>query len=204
MSGQLEDVDTNFLIDIGAAISCTSEEKYRSLPRYWALPPVPKDPALSLSSASGHNMSIVGRYNMRIRVLGRTIVRPMYVLSGLSRQKAILGIDFIKEQQLIILPEEVYALYPARDVTVPPRTVMRLTSVPRDSGGRLLPVDTAGVVSSSSGSYGIWDAACKVQCDHTVDAIVSNTTNSEVKLSAQRPEYLVLRVSGRVPDPGHR
>jgi len=72
-------------------------------------------------------------------------------------------------------------------VTVPPRTVMRLTSVPRDSSGRLLPVDTTGVVSSTAGSYGIWDAACKVLSDHTVDAIVSNTTGSAVHLSADHP-----------------
>ena len=126
MSGQLEDVGTNFLIDTGGAISCISEEKYRSLPRYWQLPVVPKDLALSLSSASSHNMSIVGRYNIRLWVLYLTIVRPMYVLSGLSRQKIILEIHFIKEQLLVIdsgnvkvsklnalLPEEVCALYPA-------------------------------------------------------------------------------------------
>ena len=63
---------------------------------------------------------------------------------------------------------------------------MYLTSVPLNSRGRLLPVDTTAVISSSSGTYTIWDAACKVQSDHTVDAIVCNTTHSEVKLSAQR------------------
>ena len=64
---------------------------------------------------------------------------------------------------------------------------MRLTSILHKAGIHFLPMDITGVVSSSSDSYGIWDAACKVQSDHTVDAIISNTTHRDVKLSTQRP-----------------
>ena len=37
-----------------------------------------------------------------MKFLGRRIRRPMYVLRGLARQKAILGIDFMKEQHLTV------------------------------------------------------------------------------------------------------
>ena len=55
-----------------------------------------------MSSASGHDIQIVGRFYCAMNFQGRQIRRPMYVLRGLARHKGILGIDFVKEQHLAI------------------------------------------------------------------------------------------------------
>ena len=102
LQGTLEGSDTNFLINTGAAISCISEEKFRSLANHWALEEAPPDAQLRLASASGHSIQIVGRYYFDINFQGRRIRRPIYVLRGLARHKAILGMDFVKEQHLTI------------------------------------------------------------------------------------------------------
>ena len=54
LSGTIEGADTVFLVDTGSAISCISEEKYRSIPGHWAMEKAPPDHGLRLSSASGH------------------------------------------------------------------------------------------------------------------------------------------------------
>ena len=103
LSGTLEGVDTIFLVDSGSAISCISEEKFRSLPNHWSVEEAAPDCGLQLSSASGHSIQIIGRFYFVMNFQGRQVRRPMYVLRGLARHKAILGIDFIKEQHLSLI-----------------------------------------------------------------------------------------------------
>ena len=80
LSGTLEGSDTIFLVDTRWAISCISEEKYRSIPGPWTLEEAPPDHGLRLSSASGHDIQIVGRFYCDMNFQARQIRRPMYVL----------------------------------------------------------------------------------------------------------------------------
>ena len=146
LTGTIEGSDTIFLVDTGSAISCISEEKYRSIPGHWTLEEAPPDHGLRLSSASGHDIQIVGRFYCTMIFQGRQIRRPMYVLRGLARHKAILGIDFVKEQHLSIdasgphfteagklLPDDICPMFTQTEVCVPPRTCLLYTSPsPRD------------------------------------------------------------------------
>ena len=72
----------------------------------------------------------------------------MYVLRGLARHKAILGIDFVKEQHLAIdasgphfteaaklLPDDICPIFTQSEVCIPPRTVRQLTVNPRAASG---------------------------------------------------------------------
>ena len=106
---------------------------------------------------------------------GRQIRRPMYVLHGLARHKAILGINYGKEQHLAIdgsgphfteasklLPDDICTMFTQSEVGVPPRTIRRLTVSPKASSGLKCPPGRTGVVSSDTDDYGIWDAACMV------------------------------------------
>ena len=124
----------------------------------------------------------------------------MYVLRGLARHKAILGIDFVKEQHLAIdasgphfteasklLPDDICPMFTQSEVCVPPRTVSRLTVNPRASLGLKCPPGTTGVVSSNTDDYGIWDAACTVQQDCSVDVVFANTSRAEIKLHPSNP-----------------
>ena len=130
----------------------------------------------------------------------------MYVLRGLARHKAILGIDFVKEQHLAIdasgphftetaslLPDNICALFTQSEVCVPPKTVKQLTVHPRASSGLKCPPGTTGVVSSDTDEYGIWDAATTVQDDSTVDTVFANTSRTDIRLHPSSPiGYLQL------------
>ena len=204
--GALEGSDTIFLVDTGSAVSCISEEKYRSLPSHWTLEEVPPDHGLRLSSASGHDIWIVGRFFCTMNFQGRQIRRPMYILRGFARHKAILGIDFVKEQHLRVdasgphfkeaanlLPDNICALFTQSGVCVPPTTVRRLTVCPKASSGLKCPPGATGIVSSDTDDYDIWDAASTVQDDSRVDIIFMNTSWSDIKLLPSTPiGYLQL------------
>ena len=124
----------------------------------------------------------------------------MYVLRGLARHKAILGIDFVKEQHLAIdasrphfkeasklLPDDICPMFTQSEVFVPPRTVRRLTVNPRASSGLKCPPATTGVVSSDTDDYGIWDASCTVRQDCSVNVVIANTSRAEIKLHPSNP-----------------
>ena len=70
---------------------------------------------------------------------------------------------------------------------IPPRTICRLTVNPRASSGLKCPPGTTGVVSSDTDDYGIWDAACTVQQDYSVDVVIANTSRAEIKLHPSNP-----------------
>ena len=103
-----------------------------------------------------------------------------------------LGIDFVKIQHLAIdasgphfteasrlLPDDICPMFmQSEEVCVPPRTVRRLTVNPRASSGLKCPPGTTGVVSSDTDDYGIWDAACTVQQDCSVDVVFANTSRA--------------------------
>ena len=124
----------------------------------------------------------------------------MYVLRRLARHKAILGIDFVKEQHLAIdgsgphfteasrlLPDDICAMFTQSEVCVLPRTIRRLTVNPRASSGLKCPPGTTGVVSSETDDYGIWDAAGQVQQDHSVDVIFANTSRACLLYTSPSP-----------------
>ena len=133
------------------------------MPSHWTLEEAPPDHWLRLSSASGHDIQIVGRFYCTMNFQGRQIRRPMYVLRGLARHKAILGIDFLKEQHLAVdtsgphftetaslLPDDICALFTQAEICVPPRTIKRLTVCPKASSGLKCPPGATGIVSSNT------------------------------------------------------
>ena len=78
------------------------------VPNHWKLPQVEVPAGFRLSAASGHHMQLLGCFQITLKVLGRYVNRPVYVLSGLAKQHAILGMDFVREQQLCIEADHVF------------------------------------------------------------------------------------------------
>jgi len=116
-------------------------------------------------------MQIVGCFQMTMTVLDHVISRPMYVISGLDSVPVILGIDFLREQQMVVDAGNVYfkkpsvaeaaslsCLFPVSRMVVPPRTVLKQQLLVRDGSGARLPVGTHGVSSASMDSLGVWDS----------------------------------------------
>ena len=140
IKGTIEGQATTFLVDTGAGISCLSEEMFQKIPGSWSLEEVHPEPNFRITTVSGQPIPLLGRYMFDMEVFGRNITRPMYVLAGLQAHKAILGIDFVKEQQLVIdgdeirwrgelaaiCPDSNFLLYPTVEYKLDPRTVRRV------------------------------------------------------------------------------
>ena len=98
-------------------------------------------------------MQLFGCFPITLKVLGLYINRPVYVLSGLEKQHAILGMDFVREQQLCIEADHVsFKKFPLEesvscstltvpeDFSVSPGTVLRAELFVRTARGtHLLP-----------------------------------------------------------------
>ena len=102
LTGTCNGVKLKCLIDTGASASCMSKFSFEVILNHDSLESVPIPPGFRLSAANGHNFSLVGYYLFEFCVLGWVFTRPFFVISGLSKCEAILGIDFICETQLRI------------------------------------------------------------------------------------------------------
>ena len=69
---------------------------------------MPVERGFKLKAASGHGLSVVGLYQFYLTLLGRSIQRPLYVVDGLTSSTAIFGIDFIREQQLVVAGDDIF------------------------------------------------------------------------------------------------
>ena len=108
LTGAFNGVKLKCLIDTGASVSCMSKLSFDAIPNHDSLESVPIPPSFRLSAATGHNFYLIGYYLFEFRVLGRVFTRPFFVIAGLSKCEAILGIDFIRETQLCISGDNVF------------------------------------------------------------------------------------------------
>ena len=93
------------LYDTGADISCLDEKEFRKIP----IDVRPKANAFSTHrqylSASKDPLVVKGVFDIPIKICGRTIYHPFYVIKNLS-DPVILGADFIHEHKLSYCPEK--------------------------------------------------------------------------------------------------
>jgi putative transposase len=111
----------------------------------------------------------------------------MYVIRGLSSCRAILGIDFIREQQLVLdsgspffkaLPKEdsrnLAVLQATQDMVIPMRTIQRTELHVRTARGCSFPEGKSGVAAAAHDDLGIWDSLSTTNVMGNVPCIVSN------------------------------
>ena len=112
-----------------------AKNSFEAIPNHDSLESVPIPPGFRLSAATGQNFALVGYYLFEFRVLGRVFTRPLFVISGLSKCEATLGIDFIRETQLCISGDNVFfnnlsvpdniqcsVISAKEDIKIPPRS----------------------------------------------------------------------------------
>ena len=181
------------LVDTGANISVIAETVLNKIPFRHKLEQVPVNPGLRITSASGGEIQIVGRFMLKMEFPlqdGRVVTRPFYVVSGLYNHAIILGVDFIREQQLMIsadhvffqnLPEEsqvsLLTLSPAADMVIPARTMMRVSVSPKTHTGRRLAEGTQVAAYTGKSNIGLWDSLGRVDAAGHIACVVSNKTN---------------------------
>jgi transposase InsO family protein len=193
LEGKVNGVHTNFLLDTGACVSVISEELFRRIPNHWNLAAVPVEPGLRLSSASGDSLQLVGSFMFSLDIKGRNISRPLYVIRGLSQCRAILGIDFIKEQQMILTPEDNFfrpltktedfslaTLSPSFDTVLQPRSVIRTNLQVKSARGHLFQQGITGVASTGTDDIGIWDTLSSTDAVGQIVTVISNPTDQPV------------------------
>ena len=103
------------------------------------------------------------------------------MLSGLAKQHAILGMDFVREQQLCIEADNVFfkkfpleesvscsTLTAPEDFSVSTRTVLRTELFVRTAHGTPIPSGTSGVSSTAWDEVGVWDTLNTVDSCGTV------------------------------------
>ena len=186
------------LVDTGAAISVLALEVFYKIPRRDKLKTVPVNPSLRLSSASGGKIEIVGRYMLNLEFPkqdDRTVCRPIYIVTGLAHHAMILGMDFIREQQMIISADHVFfqsipqehelsaiTLGPAADIVLPPRTLVKLTVAPKTAHGKRLPTGTQVVAYTAKSNIGVYDSLNEVNTAGHITCVVANKTNNPILL----------------------
>ena len=87
-------LNSNWLHDSGASVSCMSLKQFRLIPP--ELRPEKLPNTTRLVSASGEDLQVVGVYNLKLTVGGKSIFSPIFVCKALH-SSAILGIDSISK-----------------------------------------------------------------------------------------------------------
>ena len=189
------------LVDCGATLSGISEDLLKKIPARHKLQKVPISPYLKVSCASGSGIQVVGQFMITVSFPeqdGRVVNRPFYVFRGLANHAMVLGMDFIREQQMVIEADHVFfntisenhaleaiTLRPAADKVLPPKCVMKMTVFPNDAHGRRLKAGTELMAYSSTSNIGVWDSLNKVNEVGHIMCIVQNTTEQPIYVHAK-------------------
>ena len=88
----------NLLYDSGAQVSLISKKSFRKIEK--SKRPEKIDFKLSCSGISGNNVKVLGCYLFRIKILGREVTHPLFVVDKIHGQAGVIGIDFIKRHKL--------------------------------------------------------------------------------------------------------
>ena len=192
LTGAFNGVKLKCLIDTGASVSCMSKISFDAIPNHDFLKSVPIPPGFRLSAATGHKFSLIGYYLFEFLVLGRVFTRPFFVISGLSKCEAILGIDFIRETQLCICGDNVFfnnlsvsdniqcsVISAIEDIKIPPRSVLRVPVSVRTARGKIIVKGTYGICATAFDKLGVWDSLNKVDYDGNIFAVVTNGHDDE-------------------------
>ena len=90
-------VSTRWLYDTGADVSVINVKLFNEIKKRGKI--VQLDKGVNLTTASKDSLKIQGRYNLKLNVLGQSVINPIYVCENLN-QMAIMGIDLMRKLNL--------------------------------------------------------------------------------------------------------
>ena len=102
VDGTFYGVKASCLVDMGTSILVIAHSIFELITNSSSLPSFPVSPSWRLSAMTGNELELVGRYEFKVRILGRTFFRPFFVVKGMAKTEVILGYDFIREAKLAI------------------------------------------------------------------------------------------------------
>ena len=161
------------LVDTGASITVMAEMEFRKIWNNHTMNRLPMPRMLRISGITGAQIHFSDYVTMEIELLGRTITRPVLIVSGLEHTRLVIGYDTIKEEGMVIdgkndrvtwseIPKEenwsMAALHAIRSTEIEPKTVAKIVVQPR-MGPKTLKGGVVGVCSSAHGSpLLLWDS----------------------------------------------
>ena len=187
------------LVDSGASISVVAEDALRSIWSHWNMFRLPMPKSLRVTGITGHRIQVVDYVLVEMEILGRTIRRPMLVVSGLDHTQVVLGWDTITEEGLVVdgAKESVYfkdkkesatwsvaELRMARRQQIAPRSIQRVEVVTVNQT-MVLPVGAVGICEAIPGQeLGLWDCLTEVNGKHEVTIALANPSDATYNLEA--------------------
>jgi hypothetical protein len=97
-------VSVRGLFDIGADISCLSQNVFHQIPPEQCPIKISGGIMPKFKSAGGRILPVDGKYQFRVQIGTKTIQHEFYVIPDLN-EPIILGIDFIQQHQLWYCPK---------------------------------------------------------------------------------------------------
>ena len=149
------------LVDCGATITCVTQRFFDQVWGSWDLRKLPLPKHIRVAGITGHGIKIHDYVEVEVELLGKTVTRPVLVVSGLEHVDFLLGYDTISEEGLVIdgADNKVYfkkptnndkewtvaALSTVRRVTLPARAATLVRLNPSLKHGSL-PVGAVGLI----------------------------------------------------------
>ena len=96
-----QEITGTWLYDTGASVSCMSVKQFRRIAIENRPPKL--TPQIRLLSASKDEISVIGMFILKFKILGKTFSHPVHVCHPMN-QGGILGMDIIKRLGLTYLP----------------------------------------------------------------------------------------------------
>ena len=187
------------LVDSGASISVVAEDALRSIWSHWNMFRLPMPSALRVTGITGHRIQVVDYVLVEMEILGRTIRRPMLVVSGLDHTQVVLGWDTIMEEGLVVdgMKESVYfrerkqsatwsvaELRLTRRQRIEPRSIQRVEAV-AVCETTVLPPGATGICEAIPGEkLGLWDCIAEVNGKHEVTIALANPSEATYNMEA--------------------
>ena len=195
------DTTTQMLIDSGASVSVISKKFLKRIWGHWKIEKLPLPQNLKITGAGGNQIRMVDYVEMELEVLGRKMLRPVFVAEGLDHLDGILGWDTISEEGLVVdgAQERVYynerqkeegtnwslaTLRCKRRVHLKANCIQPIQMVPT-YGDRVVKAGEKGICAGlRSSDLVLWDALAETDENNTVTVCVMNCSDKEIDLQA--------------------
>ena len=197
--GTVNNTQINWLIDSGATISIMATGLFDTINDNENLVRLPVSSSLSVSGVAGGDMTIRECVQLPIEMDGKTMYRPVLIVSGIEDNLAILGWDTICEENFVIegksgrakidgAPEKrnkwnTAALVTGQRVKLWPRSIHKLLAIALIPGERTLQDGEEGLCEPlKNGAVSFWDCIGRTDNKGKVFLTVVNTGSDPITL----------------------
>ena len=189
----------HFLLDTGASVSLLSKETADRI-GWEKARKIQLSPTMTISGITGHGLELMDCIEVNIKILGKTITRPMLIVDGITHCDALLGWDTISEEGITVEGKsstafyhqtketdrrwDVAALVAGRRTVVEPRTVQKFHAIAMLQDSCLQQGEQGICTPLEDAEVGMWECLAKSEAGGRTTMTVINTTNRAITIKA--------------------